>query len=789
MLSRYFVLFLFVSILVLTVRAGAVEPTSCDPTNGPCSCDGSAGEVGAVTFPPQLPFQEPGVTGFATASSNTDMAIGDENADSCGGVGQCLTPSGNADGRTAMFTGDAEIDSDYVPAGVVNVAEANPAGLAAAVADLASYRVELCGDPLSISSVNLGFTGIQEADLSEDPPVGLGPGFGAYEWIDFFVIVTDANGDDYVAFEQHGVDGRVDDSPAGKFNTPLLGSVSGAPPGHQGGRTFTFEQGELEVRSVTAYFNGQGGFAYIAGESFHFNVGTAGPEACDPTNSPCSCDGSRGETEDVLDAFPVPAQLPNQADGVTGYALASTLPPVALFDDDADPCAGIGQCLRISPSDQPAGSGFGRTAIALGSGEVSLDRAAVIADAGANPPGLAAAVENLASYGVRLCAPTTFGAVRFNFQGIQVADLSDPDTGLGPGFGAYEWLDFFIVVTDAVGDEFVVFEQHGTECPTPPCGSGPGGKINAPDLGGVSNVNAPGLQGNRTYTFEQGELDVQSVTVYFNGQGGFGYIGGSTFELVSFDVLPAVAACDPTNGPCSCDGSAGETDDVLDAFPSPPLLPLQAGATGYATATSITEQAIGDPNADPCGGVGQCLLVSPNDQPFNSGFGRTAMFTHGDGTDGEITPGYRDRPVINDATANPPGLNEAVALLVGYRVNLCSPLSITEVEFNFVARQEAEMGIALAPGEERTPPTALTSGSTSISSSPTARATTTSFSSSTAPSATSAALWSVTIAMPRAASSGDATFRPSERSRIRTPRGSRAIGPTPSNRAFSRPPR
>ena len=624
----------FAVLLVFVSSASwAVEPNECDSTNGPCDCQSAT----------QLPAQSTGVTGYATASNDAPIDP-DGNEDSCVGVGQCaeigstnLGPNPDS-GRTSiqLLGDDNPAFGDDNASAVVGVSTPNPAGLAAALANLDSYRVSLCSS-LSVTGVDFFFDGNQAADyrnVQDAPPDALGP----YEWIDFFVVLELSSGDTVVAYEQHGIDANA--------NAPLVGSIlNPGQPGTMGGRTIFFEQ-EHEITDLTFYFDGSGGFAYFGGETVRLREASALvlPEVCEPSNGPCDCDD--------------PEQLPLQLDGVTGFATLST----ATDFDLEDSCAAVGQCVQHAANEFPPGPG--RTSIRLAEDDAP---SAVIGDTSPNPAGLAGAISRLESYRVSFCEPVSVSGVTTFFLGGQEADFSKVPGAPPDAPTAYEWFDFFVVVTLANGDQVIAYEQHGAD---KSCGD-PGG-CNAPLIGSVTNPNSEGLGGDRTLFFDQ-EYAITDLTFFFDGSTGFAYFGGSSVRVL--EAVPAIAGvCDASNGPCDCDPAT--------------QLPNQSdGVTGYA-ALQTAPSATFDRFADSCAAVGQCLENSPNNAA--PGPGRTA---HRVATDNASSA------VIADRSANPAGLASATAQLESYRISLCEPLTVSGVSYNFLGGQEATMGGRFRPYE------------------------------------------------------------------------------------------
>ena len=502
---------LWIVLLAVTVSL-AREPVVCDVSNGPCDC----------VEPIQLPGQSEGVTGFGLASSDAPI---NPNEDSCAGVGQCEQHSAHqlppGPGRTALSLLQENSESS-----VIGDLGANPAGLTAAVEMLDSYSVNLCV-PVSVSGVNFTFSAIQERDFAALP--GADPDDPkAYEWIDFFVIVTAPNGDRFIAYEQHGTD--PDSGDPGGSNAPIIGTVSNAnAEGLQGGRDIFFDRA-FETASLTFYFDGVGGFAYFGGSSVVLKEAEGVPQgACDSENGPCSCDPA--------------AQLPLQSGGVTGYATTSN--STNLSDPDADSCAGVGQCLKSSfnelPDDTDDSTDLGRTHIPL---TLNGATAGVVGDKDPNPEGLGLAVAQLDFYSVELCEPLCIQGVKF----FMVAGQERVEFGAG----SYEWLEFFVVLTLENGDRVIGYEQHGVLV-------GGEEKVNDPIIGSISNFASPGTQGDREIFFDEA-FEVTQMRIYFNGTTGFSDWGGHRVELVECPSASIVIR--QTGGRTELDESDDEDTDL-----------------------------------------------------------------------------------------------------------------------------------------------------------------------------------------------------------------------------------
>ena len=551
-------------LFLFSVRVGAVEPVFCDEGNGPCDCSANAGSG------TQLPLQSDGVTGYATASQAPDFF--DADADPCAGVGQCTTPStrtrfpapcGNqgtpqgypkpgfnlfpGPGRT-MIGGTAN-PADTGPAAVPVLGVANPtsAELDAATAVLDSYAVNLC-NPISLSGVEFNFYGGTECDLS----AMFGEGYGPYEWFDFLVVLTVQDGSRVVVYEQHGVSegpaviDRVDDPLIG-INSKPSGPGGGGWPGLIDGPRLTFETDVDDVVALTFYFDAYFhdlGRAYFGGGSVQLVETNRQQRAvhCDPTNGPCSCDGSRGETEDVLAAFPSPPQLPAQSLGVTGFATASEGPQD--FDPDGDSCSGVGQCLTFSTFCGQECDGRTMIHDTTDPKWTGPDAVPVIGISDPDPAVLNRSLSRLDWYAIHLCDPQTLEGVRFQWAGLTEFLLCGalPDEGNGP----YEWFDFFIVLTLVDGRRVVVYEQHGVDGPQG-CGQETiQEKFNNPNVGIVDKFEpgAPGLQGNTTVTFEEVYADVTDLAFYFDALGDAYFtssgIGNIPVELLEFNFEPVL---------------------------------------------------------------------------------------------------------------------------------------------------------------------------------------------------------------------------------------------------------
>jgi hypothetical protein len=533
------VLYAGFSMPFFTASARAGDPGSdCDSTNGPCDCptDGSPGT--------QLPNQSSGVTGWASMSAKDSEF---PNEDSCSAVGQCQDET-DARGSAVLLS------SENATSAVVGSTEPDPEGLDAALADLDWYRVNLCS-PLTVAGATFQFQAGQEKDLGGAGPCQDRPGTCAYDWIDFFVVVTLASGERVIGYEQHGI---VFGTDPGGSNSPIIGSDSCRndqglqTAGFHGNRTVFFEASHDAV-AVTFYFDGSSCVFFpppiFACEDTRtaaiFEPGSvtllepgAQEGVCDPSNGPCSCDGSQGETAAVLDRFPSPPQLPLQSGGVTGYAVATNFAPI---NDNEDSCGGVGQCLEQSTNNEPpvppGDPDRGRTAM---KNVLNGATAPVIGSEDPNPPGLDFALTQLNRYEVNLCDPLCITGLK------QVVVTGHVREDFG---GPYEWLVFIIVLTLTNGDRVVAYEQHGVTIDGEE-------KFNEPIIGGIERPDDEGVDGGREHFFSQ-SYEVSKVTMFFNATTGFCYVGGGTVQLTE-SPGPRIDVRQ-TNG----DTSVDEDDETL----------------------------------------------------------------------------------------------------------------------------------------------------------------------------------------------------------------------------------
>ena len=242
------------------------------------------------------------------------------------------------------------------------------------------------------------------------------------------------------------------------------------------------------------------------------------PIVCDSTNGPCDCDS--------------PEQLPNQSAGVLGYATVSQ----DAFGNDEDSCAAVGQCLEYS-GNVLAPSPPGRTAIRVPQVNAS---SVVVGDTSPNPPGLKAALFDLASYSVNLCDPLCVEGVSYNLDAGQAATVGAD--------GPYEWIDFFAVLTLENGDQVIGYEQHGVG------DTGDGDKFNDPLIGTISDPNSEGTQGQRTLFFDD-SYSVTNVTLYFDASTGFAYFGRESLQLSECALF--------IRGDSNCDGERDISDPIF----------------------------------------------------------------------------------------------------------------------------------------------------------------------------------------------------------------------------------
>ena len=234
---------------IVLMEVGA-DDGACDPTNGPCDCD----------LPEQLPLQSGGVTGYGVASTTTgnlfpldDSSVAVGQAFEVGANNLPSVPQGDPDrGRTSLRN-----TLNYGQSTVIGTTDPNPPGLDHALNQLDWFEVNLC-DPLCISGLS------QVVSLAQEREVCLIDA-GAYEWLHYFVVLTLADGDRVVAYEQHGVSGGPDI--AKKFNEPIIGHISNPESaGTQGDREITFGR-SYEVSKVGLYFNATTGFSYVGGSA------------------------------------------------------------------------------------------------------------------------------------------------------------------------------------------------------------------------------------------------------------------------------------------------------------------------------------------------------------------------------------------------------------------------------------------------------------------------------------------------------------------------------------------